>query len=76
MHLKIDNRRLTQINPDDKLLKLEEAAKLSNVSIKKIEQLIHDRRLAVVVMGEKSRRILLSELQRYWHSQETTALIY
>jgi hypothetical protein len=34
------------------------------------------RRLAVVVMGEKSRRILLSELQRYWHSQQTKALIY
>ncbi|HET9378696.1 MAG TPA: excisionase family DNA-binding protein [Chthoniobacterales bacterium] len=64
------------INPDDRQLKLEEAAKLSSVSIKKIEELIHDRRLVVVVMGEKSRRILLSELQRYWHSQETTALIY
>jgi excisionase family DNA binding protein len=51
-----------------------EAAKLSHVSTKKIEQLVHDRRLAVVVMGEKSRRILLSELQRYWKSQETTAI--
>jgi excisionase family DNA binding protein len=64
------------INPDDRLLKLEEAAKLSSVSIKKIEELIRERRLAIVVMGDKSRRILLSELQRYWHSQETTALIY
>jgi excisionase family DNA binding protein len=51
-----------------------EAAKLSHVSTKKIEQLVHDRRLAVVVMGEKPRRILLSELQRYWKSQETTAI--
>jgi excisionase family DNA binding protein len=75
MHLKIDHRRFTQIDPDDRLLKITEAAKLSSVSIKKIEELIRRRRLTIVVMGEKSRRILLRELQRYWKRQETTPVI-
>ena len=56
---------------DDRLLKIEEAAKICRVDEKVIRNgLFGDCRLRLVTLGEKTLRIRLCELQRWWESRQ------
>lgn len=50
------------------LLTLAEAAELSGVHVKRIKDAIALKQLRVVQFGPKSRKVLLSELHRWWQS--------
>jgi hypothetical protein len=82
MHLKTDNRRLTQIDPEDRLLKLKDAAELCDISVQILTAAINRGEIRVVelapkdkVKGPKTRRVLLRELHRWWRSKMTLAIV-
>jgi excisionase family DNA binding protein len=62
-------------DPDNKLLKLQEAAELCSVDTTFIRKAVAHRELRMVVLGPKTHRIRVSELHRWWRSRQTKAMI-
>ena len=65
-----------KIDPDDKLLKLEEAAALCAISVKTLTAAADHGEIRLVELapkdkekGPKTRRVLRSELHRWWRSK-------
>jgi excisionase family DNA binding protein len=56
-------------NPDDRMLKLQEAADLTGVHVARIRRAIADGELRAAEFGPCSRRVLLSELRKWWESK-------
>ena len=56
MHLKLDERRLTQLDPEDRLLKLTEAAELCSISVQTLRSMIDRGEIRVVELGDKNDR--------------------
>jgi hypothetical protein len=80
MHLKIDNRRLTQIDPDDRLVKLAEAAKICACDVSTIKKAIEGRELKVVRLTDTEKwsiyRVWLSELHRRVDTKTIKVALY
>jgi hypothetical protein len=52
MHLKLDKRRLSQIDPEDRLVKLAEAAKICACDVRTIKGAIANRGIKAVRLTE------------------------
>jgi excisionase family DNA binding protein len=60
------NLTLNKINPDDKMLTIGEVAERTGVNIKRIKRAIEDRELRFYAFGTGSKRVRLSDLERWW----------
>jgi excisionase family DNA binding protein len=58
------------VNPEDRLLKYTEAAELSGVDHTFIRKAVRYRELRAVILGPKTHRIRLGELQRWWKAKQ------
>ena len=80
MHLKIDNRPLTQIDPNDRLVKLAEAARICAVDVRTIKKAIENRELKAVKLTDTEKwsiyRVWLSELHRWLDTKTTKVALY
>jgi hypothetical protein len=80
MHLKLDNRRLTQIDPDDRLLKLAEAAQICACDVRTLKKAIEVRELKAVKLTDTEKwsicRVWLSELHRWVDTKTIKVALY
>ncbi len=58
------------VNPDDRLLTYVQAAELSAVDQVFIRKAVRGRQLRAVILGPKTHRIRLGELQRWWTAKQ------
>jgi len=57
-------------DPEDRLLSYKEAAELSRVDLTFIRKAVRQRQLRLVILGPKTLRIRLGELQRWWKAKQ------
>jgi excisionase family DNA binding protein len=62
-------------DPEDRLLTVPKAAELSGVDSGFIRRAIAGRELRVVILGPKTHRVRLGELQRWWKSKQTRGFV-
>jgi hypothetical protein len=53
-------------NPDERMLTLQEAADRSSMNINRIKLAVDEGELTIYEFGLHSKRVLLSDLQRWW----------
>jgi excisionase family DNA binding protein len=58
------------VNPEDRLLTYAQAAELSGVDHTFIRKAVRGRQLRAVILGPKTHRIRLGELQRWWKAKQ------
>jgi excisionase family DNA binding protein len=63
------------IDPDDRMISLKEAAELTDVNNKRIKKAIRDRELKVYAFGPGTKRLLLSDLHRWWERHRIKAVV-
>lgn len=68
-----------QLNPDDRLVKLAEAAKICSCDIRTIKKAVANRELRVVKLTDSEKwsvsRIWLSELHRWLETKTIKAIL-
>jgi excisionase family DNA binding protein len=57
-------------DPEDRLLTCAQAAELSGVDHTFIRKAVRGRELRAVILGPKTHRIRLGELQRWWKAKQ------
>jgi excisionase family DNA binding protein len=57
-------------DPEDRLLTYAQAAELSGVDHTFIRKAVRGRELRAVILGPKTHRIRLGELQRWWKAKQ------
>jgi excisionase family DNA binding protein len=62
-------------DPEDRLLTIPQAAELSGVDSGFIRRAIAGKGLRVVILGPKTHRVRLGELQRWWKSKQTLGVV-
>jgi excisionase family DNA binding protein len=62
------------LDTNDRMVSIKEAAILTKLNIKRIYKAVNTRELRSYRFGPKSTRLLLSELQHWWKTQQIKSM--